>query len=1482
MHETAVLTPGPLNKDRSLQGAIGAVWPPPPRSRPFGGDLLRGGNPQGVGHEGKALGQRPLLHMVLALVAALCILAACPNPAYAATTITFSNGGSATLNADGSIEGICTSYRSTDFALYRDGDPDDPGPGVPTPFYVTMPDGQKITAYCQDSENYAPRDGSIPFTAYEDGSGYSVWIWGNRVGVNAAEVAAWTAAGRGLFYPAQRLLASYWKPSVQGDIVLSKTSADLAISSNNTSYSLEGALYGIYADSACTEEVARITTDAAGRARSGKLDAGAYWIKEIEPSTGFALDLTVHRVDITAGRTTNVSVSEEPQVHPIALLLTKIDADLHEAIPQGDASLEGARFLVRLYGNTAGDTSGSPLRTWIFASDEQGRVVMDKEHLVSGDDFFADASGAIVLPLGTLSLKELSAPQAYYLEGQDSSSGGLSEAPAHTLVISSSGTSATVAGYEPITVEEQVKRGGLSLDKDDGQTGSAQGDAHLDGVVFEVVNRSGHDVVVGGARFAPGEVVTTLVTDANGCATTAPDLLPLGTYEIAEAEPGEGYLNTSEAQTVVIDAPDTVFAADTHFADTAMRGGLRVGKISSETADPVAQGGATLAGARFSVTSVSAAPVLVDGTLYRPGSVVATLVTDEDGRAELAADALPYGSYEVREIEAPQGYLLNGEWSQIITVREDGAVADIAAPGFATPDHVKRGGFSFNKADETTMEAMPGTVFLVSALDDPDGDGAFESHLIVTDENGIFDSEYEPHSARTNASDAAYDPATGELDESLLDPGAGLWFSGRSDTSTAPDDARGALPYGAYSVQELACSANEGRRLVCFTLHITRDGHTVDRGTIDDKPGPQLAMELSSEAGKVVPAAGGPVVLTDRVRYANLEAGETYRVAGELVDAESGSPLGITASKEFTAYAAAGSIELEFAFDPSTLESEAIVAFEELWHSDSCVATHKDLTDEGQTVLVPSISTTLADSGGSTFVSSAGDTVTLLDTVSFRGLWPGESYRVQGELYDRASGEPLGISAATSFTAEDSEGVAEVAFEVPAALLAGKTVVCFETLLRNELPIAVHADLEDRAQTVMVPAIGTSLATASGEKEPGAADGTVSLIDTVSYRGLLPGKDYRIVGSLVDRESGEVVLDGREVSFSAGSDEGVVEVAFTLDAARLSGREIVAFEELFCGDDLIARHADAGDEGQTVRFAELRTSLADADGRGDAVLASSPTVLVDTVSYRGLTPGSTYLLRGSLMDKATGEPVGIDAEAGFVAEQANGTAEVVFVCDSALIAGKDIVAFETLMQAGRKLAIHADLDDEAQTVSIPRIATRLAEAVGGGKTVEKGAFTLADTISYTNLEPGEAYTVRGRLMDKSTGGAFLGADGTPVCGETSFVAEAGSGTCTVSFAVDARHISGDIQLVAFETVSAEDGTVLATHEDLGDGLQTVGVVIPDNPRAPSVPGTGDAHDPLSLRAAAAAGAALAVVSTFVGMRAESSDRSHIGRRRPTR
>ena len=106
------------------------------------------------------------------------------------------------------------------------------------------------------------------------------------------------------------------------------------------------------------------------------------------------------------------------------------------------------------------------------------------------------------------------------------------------------------------------------------------------------------------------------------------------------------------------------------------------------------------------------------------------------------------------------------------------------------------------------------------------------------------------------------------------------------------------------------------------------------------------------------------------------------------------------------------------------------------------------------------------------------------------------------------------------------------------------------------------------------------------------------------------------------------------------------------------------------------------------------------------------------IAYRGLTPGSTYLLTGSLVDKDGGAALGLEEQAEFVPESEDGSAEVVFVCDGTLVSGKDIVAFETLSHEGKDIVVHADPEDAAQTVSISALRTRLAEKHGGRKAAE--------------------------------------------------------------------------------------------------------------------------------------------------------------------
>jgi len=238
--------------------------------------------------------------------------------------------------------------------------------------------------------------------------------------------------------------------------------------------------------------------------------------------------------------------------------------------------------------------------------------------------------------------------------------------------------------------------------------------------------------------------------------------------------------------------------------------------------------------------------------------------------------------------------------------------------------------------------------------------------------------------------------------------------------------------------------------------------------------------------------------------------------------------------------------------------------------------------------------------------------------------------------------------------------------------------------------------------------IGTK-ATVEGEKEVDPLD-KVTLTDTVSYTGLVPGKEYKVTGVLMDKETGEKLLvDGKEITaetvFVPETKNGSVDVTFIFDATGLHGKEIVVFEDLYRENVLLATHADINDEGQTVKIKnpEIGTK-ATADGKKE--ITADKITITDVVSYKDLTPGKDYKLTGVLMNKATNDKLLIDgkeitAEATFTPKATTGEVEMTFTFDAReLTAETEVVVFETLYRDGIEIAVHADIEDEGQTVKI--------------------------------------------------------------------------------------------------------------------------------------------------------------------------------------
>lgn len=346
-----------------------------------------------------------------------------------------------------------------------------------------------------------------------------------------------------------------------------------------------------------------------------------------------------------------------------------------------------------------------------------------------------------------------------------------------------------------------------------------------------------------------------------------------------------------------------------------------------------------------------------------------------------------------------------------------------------------------------------------------------------------------------------------------------------------------------------------------------------------------------------------------------------------------------------------------------------------------------------------------------------------------------------------------------------------------------------------------------------------------------AAGEEVCIVDTVFYQNLKKGVSYTLKGTLVKRDTGEVLKDAKgntisaEKVFRPAVPTGSADVEFTFDASGFGGMAVVVFEELYEGDKKLAEHKDIEDEDQTIRYPEIVTRAADRKTSTNVSHAESEVALTDTVSYTGLKAGQVYRLTGTLMVKETGEAYvdgdgrPVAASRSFVPEGPSGTEKIVFTFDGRNAAGRTLVVFEELSKDGQTYAVHRDLADESQSVHFPGLETR-ARVESTGEQVAMAAMPLAvtDTVSYSGLKPGQEYRLRGSLMAKDTGRPLEEA-GIPVAAERVFVPDSPSGTVDMRFAVNGKKLPGG-PIVVFEELYMGNRLV-ASHRDIESASQTV-------------------------------------------------------------
>ena len=854
-------------------------------------------------------------------------------------------------------------------------------------------------------------------------------------------------------------------------------------------------------------EIDTFETDANGSfTLPEKLEHGSYYLHETKAPEGYLLGVEdiPFVVDQEFDWENPLSITYPDAPAKGKIRVTKTDKETDKPIPSGAEFTVTAAEDITTPDGTIRTEKGTVVAT--LTTDEKGKAETE------------------ALYLGKYVVKETKAPNGYLLN------------PKEFAVTLEYEDQETEIVYGKVTVPDDLAKGKIRVKKTDAETGNGLSNAE-----FEI--RAKEDIVTpdGTVKVKAGTVVDTIKTDDKGSAETK--VLYLGKYEVQETKAPEGYLlNTQKypVELIYADQETEIVYGDVTVPDEIAKGKIRITKTDKETNKPIPSG------AEFTVTAAEDITT-PDGTVRaEKGTVVATLTTDDKGKAE--TDKLYLGKYVIKETKAPEGYLLNPKEFEVTLAYKD-QTTEIVYGDVTVPNQPAKGQIEILKKDEETGNLLSGTEFTVTAAEDittPDGTVRAEKgtvvDTIVTDTTGIARSK--------------------EL------------YLGKYVVKETKQPIGFIRPNQTWDVE--LKYADQKTELVKENLTIKNQPTEIiidKKETGTDKPleGVKFVIWNKDKEDPIDPGMQHKEIYTTdkngKIRLLYLEPGN-YAVA----EVES-----------IPGYAWDDKMIYEF-----TITEDGRVDGE-VSHT---IPVGNDRTEITETNAI-NVSTGTQD-------AYAVD-LTVIDTVSMVNLMPNREYKLQLILADAKTGEPLKVKDQPSgdllttektFTADSSKMDVDMQIEFDASPFAGRTIVVYEYLYQDGVEISRHEDLNDKKQQIYVKdklkLNTTAIDLISGTHEA-IAKKDVTIRDNVDHFGLIKGQEYVLKGILMDQTTGKpLVINGKQItaekSVQIETADGTVPIDFTLDASELNNRSIVVYEYLYHNGQLIASHEDITDEDQTITF----------------------------------------------------------------------------------------------------------------------------------------------------------------------------------------------------------------------------------------------------------------------------------------------------------